>query len=911
MKQLLLLFISINIFLSSPAQKSSYWQQQVNYDIEVSLNDRDNSLDGFIKMDYQNNSPDSLSFIWIHCWPNAYKNDRTAFSEQQLENGSTAFYFAPDEKRGYINRLNFTVNGIVVATADHPLHQDIIRLLLPAPLAPGKSVHIETAFHVKLPYQFSRGGYVNKSYQVTQWYPKPAVYDSRGWHPMPYLDQGEFYSEFGNYKVKIRVPKDYIVAATGSEVSKENKDSVQEKIFVQDHVHDFAWFADKDFMIAEDTLQLASKVIKVSAYYREKNKAWWKNSIAFTKAAILSKSKWLGEYPYNTVTVVENPLSGNGGMEYPTITLISASPDEKTMDYLINHEVGHNWFYGIIGSNERLHPWMDEGMNSYYDRKYFMERYGSVSLDFLGTKEKFLKDRMPADAEKLALDAVTTIRQDQPIETTSEDFNSVNYNLIPYTKTALWMKLLEAEMGTSTFDEFMHSYYEQWKFRHPYPEDFKNLADSFSGKNLDHVFNLQHTKGSIEPAAKKDIRIQSFFSLKDTDKHNYIFIAPALGYNFYDGPMVGLMLHNYTLPPQKLQFILSPLFATGSKQLNGMGRASLNFYNSNTRKLEIGVSGASFSGDSYKDSTGKNNYLRFSKLVPFVKYIFPKRNARSSVSSFVQWKTFLVSETNLLFSYDTTLQQYNITYPVGKRFVNQLNFTIENARVLYPWKGSFVAEQGKSFVRLNFTGDYFFNYPAKGGLNVRLYAGKFIYTVDKTFTTQFETDRYHLNMTGAKGYEDYTYSNYFIGRNGFEKFYSQQIMIKDGGFKVRTDLLSNKVGRTDDWLAAVNFTTTIPSSVNPFELTPLKLPIKAFLDIGSNAEGWKKNASSGRFLYDAGLQLSLFKNVINIYVPLLYSKVYKDYFKSTITEKRFVKNISFSIDIQNLSLKNLVPQFQF
>ncbi|MEO7265536.1 MAG: hypothetical protein ABIW38_11515, partial [Ferruginibacter sp.] len=213
--------------------------------------------------------------------------------------------------------------------------------------------------------------------------------------------------------------------------------------------------------------------------------------------------------------------------------------------------------------------------------------------------------------------------------------------------------------------------------------------------------------------------------------------------------------------------------------------------------------------------------------------------------------------------------------------------------------------------RLNFTGNYFFNYPAKGGLNIRLFAGKFIYTSDKTFTTQFETDRYHLNMSGAKGYEDYTYSNYFIGRNEFEKFSSQQIMIRDGGFKVRTDLLSNKIGKTDDWLAAVNFTTTIPSSVNPFELMPFKLPIKAFLDLGSNAEGWKKDAPSGRFLYDAGLQLSLFNNVLNIYFPLLYSKVYKDYFKSTITEKRFLKNISFSIDVQNLSLKKLLPQFQF
>ena len=581
------------------------------------------------------------------------------------------------------------------------------------------------------------------------------------------------------------------------------------------------------------------------------------------------------------------------------------------MDYLINHEVGHNWFYGILASNERLHPWMDEGMNSYYDKRYFFERYGLQSLAIADTKNTFFKKRLPVDAELTALNTLIKLRQGQSIETASENFNFINYALVAYSKTAQWMKLLEIKMGTATFDAFMHSYYEQWKFRHPYPDDFKNLADSFSNQNLDTVFALLHKTGSITPVEKKDLRVESFFSLKDADKHHYIFIAPAIGYNFYDKFMAGILLHNYMLPPQKLQFIIAPLYATGSKQLNGLGRLSLNFYRGKASKIEAGISGATFSGDSYRDSTNKNNYLRFSKLVPFIKYVFPKKNPRSSVTAFVQWKTFLISETNLLFKYDTVLKQYDITYPVAKRFLNQLNFSIENARVLYPWKGSLTAEQGKGFVRLNFTGNYFFNYPTTGGLHLRLFAGKFIYTGEKTFFTQFETDRYHLNMSGANGYEDYTYSNYFIGRNEFEKYSSQQMMIRDGGFKVRTDLLSNKIGKTDDWLGAVNISSTIPAAINPFELTPFKLPIKIFADLGTYADAWKKNASTGRFLYDAGLQLSLFKNVLNIYFPLMYSKVYKDYFKSTITEKRLARNISFSIDIQNLSLKKLFPQFQF
>jgi hypothetical protein len=154
-------------------------------------------------------------------------------------------------------------------------------------------------------------------------------------------------------------------------------------------------------------------------------------------------------------------------------------------------------------------------------------------------------------------------------------------------------------------------------------------------------------------------------------------------------------------------------------------------------------------------------------------------------------------------------------------------------------------------------------------------------------------------MTGANGYEDYTYSNYFTGRNEFEGFRSQQIMIRDGGFKVRSDLLNNKIGKTDDWLAALNLTTDFPKQFNPLQVLPIKIPLKVFLDVGTYAEAWKKDAATGKFIYDGGLQLSFFKNLVNIYIPLIYSKVYSDYFKSTITEKRFWKNISFSIDIQN------------
>ena len=258
------------------AGQQSYWQQKLHYGIRVTLDDAKHTLDGDMVLRYVNNSPDTLRNIWFHLWPNAYKNDRTAFSEQMLQNGNTEFYFSDPEDRGYINGLDFRINGRVLRTEDHPSDIDILNVLLPSPLAPGDSITLSTPFHVKLPKNFSRGGHHGNQYSITQWYPKPAVYDRKGWHTMPYLDQGEYYAEFGTYDVRITVPEEYVVAATGmlqdsaerawisqhtavsnpKPITHNPKPNVKTLHFTQSDVHDFAWFADKDYIVVSDSIRL-------------------------------------------------------------------------------------------------------------------------------------------------------------------------------------------------------------------------------------------------------------------------------------------------------------------------------------------------------------------------------------------------------------------------------------------------------------------------------------------------------------------------------------------------------------------------------------------------------------------------------------------------------------------------------
>jgi len=308
--------------------------------------------------------------------------------------------------------------------------------------------------------------------------------------------------------------------------------------------------------------------------------------------------------------------------------------------------------------------------------------------------------------------------------------------------------------------------------------------------------------------------------------------------------------------------------------------------------------------------------MQFQKLVPGIKFTFKQKDARSTVNKYIQWKTFLINEQSLRIIPDTIFNGNDTTLllryllPKENRYLNQLQFVYENYRGLYPFNVNLQIEQSKDFLRPTVTANYFFNYK-EGGLNVRLFAGKFIYINGKSISKQFANDRYFLNMTGPNGYEDYTYSDFFLGRNKFEGTASQQIMMRDGGFKFRTDLLSPEVGKTDNWLMALNLSSSVPNKINPLSVLPIKIPLKVYADIGTYAEAWKRNATEDRFLFDGGLQLSVLKDFVNIYVPLIHSRVFKDYYKSYLSDHRFLKSISFTLNFYNKSISDLNNFLEF
>ena len=951
---IIFLLLLLNATAFSQGKTTKYWQQQADYNIQVQLDDILNSLEGYEKIVYTNNSPDTLRFIWFHLWPNAYKDEKTAFSEQLLRNFRTDFYFSEEENRGYISNLSFKINGTMADTFNHPKYEDVVKVMLPEPLLPGQTDTISTPFHVKLPYNFSRGGHIAQSYQITQWYPKPAVYDAKGWHPMPYLDQGEFFSEFGNYEVKIVLPENYIVAASGelqtqdelkklltigaTKVSQQqnfiyyNKriTNIQAKplkplelyaprtastnkslVYHLSNAHDFAWFASKQFIVLHDTVQLSSKIVDVFSYYPPWSHPNWKKSLAFAKTGLKYYDAHIGTYPYSTASVVSGPQAiGSGGMEYPSITLITTQAGGKELDETIAHELGHNWFYGSLASNERDHAWMDEGMNTFYEKNYLQERYP------INTEEDGLTE---TNLEKLLTAQLINKHKNQPLDLASESYTSLNYGLFVYRQTAVWMERLKKQLGGEVFEQSMKNYYSNWQFKHPYPDDFKQSIVEASHQNIDTLYNELFTSNLQHQfvTQRKPLRLGFLFPFKNTDKYNYVSVSPMLGYNAYDKLMVGGVIHNYQLPTNKFNFIAIPLYGTGTSVLNYYARAS----------YKIPLSGRLFDNINVNSSVSKFTYdqasfivpaipkslnLQYYKVDPTIRFNFRNDDLLSSKRSFIQLKTYFIGEQNyqLIGGNATTPAISRAVY--SSREFGQLKYLFEENRALYPYSVDATIEGNGQFLRGGLTAKYSYNYPEGKGhsLDIRYFAGKFF---DLTSNNPYPYSIYDLTLTGGRGADDYAYNNYFFGRSArpeLNEWQSHQLMEKDGFFKVGTEMQGSP-GRTENWLSSLNLSGTIPDKINPLKVLPFELPLKLFLDIGTYAEAWDESVTGSHFLYDAGLQLSLFHGCANVYVPLLYSQVYRNYYQSFFAGKTLVSSISFTLDIQKIRLNELVKGMVF
>ncbi|MEX1187941.1 MAG: M1 family metallopeptidase [Bacteroidia bacterium] len=993
---LLLCFLAGSI-----SAQQSYFQQEVNYKIDVRLDDQNHRLEGFEEFKYTNNSKETLSEIWIHLWPNAYKDDQTAFAKQELISGSTKFHFSNKEDRGFIDSLNFTSSGKSIKLTYHPQYDDIAKLELNKPLAPGETITISTPFRVKIPIsEFSRLGHANQQYQICQWYPKPAVYDAKGWHPMPYLNQGEFYSEFGSFEVNITLPENYVLASSGNMVpNKDEAKRIEENVRITkelmesgfpksdsfppssksfktvsyklDNAHDFAWFADKRYHILRDSVVLknSGRKIYTYSYFSNINAKDWSKGAEYVNDAVKYYSEWVGEYPYDVCKSVDGALSAGAGMEYPTITVISARGGPKALDNVTAHEVGHNWFYGILASNERDFPWMDEGMNSFYDERYTELKYGNSSI--LGDLVKSpiakvfqLHKFRNEDLQNVDYLFFARRNQDQAMNLHSAQFNQINYGLTVYKKTAHVLSYLESWLGTSKFDEMMQAYYQKWKFKHPYPEDFKAHVKEFTGQDLEWLFNdlisstkrvdysikkvskqpnenyiLVKNKGQIlSPVSLTGYTADSsltfwYDGFKGTQKLSFpvggfekfsvnytgsildfnpkndvvkakglfkklgnfrpglitglehpditaLYFVPTVGYNYYNGFMGGVALHNIGILRKHLEFVVNPMFAFNSSTL--AGGAQIDYF---IRPVDAFFKSITIraSGEQYA-----------TRLSPQLNRVVLGGTMEVMKRSSPLKKSLNIDFRHIYLRTENYLQPFETTQSVSENQFNQLLLKYENKRTLNPFDLIADFQQNKRFVKASITANYRVPYASKNkGLKIRVFAGSFLWK-SNDFGSAGPDVRFRLS--GQNGSQDYLFDDLYLGRNETEGLLSQQMTVSDGGFKVFSFR-----GQTSDYLATVNLTSTIPG----------KIPIRLFADIGHyfNGENFSGPSKADLINYNAGVSLSLINEVFEIYVPLLVSNAIKQTLETNnvvFGERiRFVLNFRLANPITQIRNLNL------
>ncbi|MCF7796231.1 MAG: M1 family metallopeptidase [Lentisphaeria bacterium] len=527
---------------------NAYWQQEVQYHIAVTLNDTTHTLTANQQLLYINHSPDTLTGLWMHLWPNGYRDDTSELARERMKSRKTRFLKTDEEARGWLDLGEVTADSRTINWHTKSDSTDLAWFELNESLLPGDSVQLNIPFQVKIPKLTSRLGHLGQHYEITQWYPKPAVYDATGWHPMPYRNWGEFYSEFGKYTVAITLPENYVVAATGVLQSPDEQawldsltgfgnallDSIRNSggeaipdtltalrkksvpassgvtktiIFHQDNVHDFAWFADKQFLVTRDSTLVIdadkseSRPVVLWNFVLPRNFSAYRYGLTYLKAAIDSCSSWFWPYPYQQCTVVDGDISAGGGMEYPMITVVNASGWQAMLDLVIFHEVTHNWFYGLAGFNERRYPWMDEGFTSYAERRYTRHPISST-LESTGFKDRILNLIDPHEMYDIPLFEVITGNLDQIPNLPSEAFEGNNYRFMVYDKPAVGLAMLEARVGQAKMDSAWKDFFREWRWRHPQPEDVRQSLETSLGMDLGWYFD-----GIINSRAKMDYGI--------------------------------------------------------------------------------------------------------------------------------------------------------------------------------------------------------------------------------------------------------------------------------------------------------------------------------------------------------------------------------------------------------------------
>jgi hypothetical protein len=471
--------------------------------MEVDMDVETNRYTGTQKLIYYNNSPDTLTRVFYHLYFNAFQpnsmmdvRSRT-ISDPDRRVGNRIFNLKDDEV-GYLHVTSLKQDG---KTAQLSEEETILVVDLPKPILPGKKTTFSLDFEGQVPLQIRRSGRDNAEgirYSMTQWYPKLAEYDYEGWHSNPYIGR-EFYGVWGDFDVTISIDEKYTVAASGyiqnakevghgyAEGSGKPKNGKLSWQFKAHNVTDFAWAADTDYQ--HDVVQVpGGPTLRFFYKPNQEYSATWKQLQPYTVKAFQTLSKNFGQYPYDTYSVIQG---GDGGMEYAMATLITGNRSLGSLVGVTVHEAAHSWFQMVLGTNESLYPWMDEGFTTYAS---------DLTMNVIF-------DQGEANPHTGSINGYLSLARsgnEEPLTTHADHYTSNRaYGIASYSKGSTLLSQLSYVLGEEVMMRGMKRYFNEWKFKHPNPTDFKRVMEKTSGIELDWLFqNFVGTTNQIDYAVR-------------------------------------------------------------------------------------------------------------------------------------------------------------------------------------------------------------------------------------------------------------------------------------------------------------------------------------------------------------------------------------------------------------------------
>ena len=492
-----LMAVAALLTASGAAQSTPLSDRVVAYQIEGAYNAKTHTLDATELLTYTNHTGTTLEKFPFHLYLNAFQPKSTWMTEaERMGNrdfskgeGWEEKHFGSNEVKSLevVGEGDLTKQMKFVSPDDgNASDRTVFEVALPKPLPPGQSVQFRIHFVAKFPEVVARTGYKRDFLMAGQWFPKVGVWWNGAWNCHQFHADTEFFADFGTFDVKLILPAKWNVGSSGVQTgAKENGDGTQTLSFHAEDVHDFAWTADPATNVVEDSIALSGHTVKIRMLMQPGHMATAPRYMQALKGTMRKFDEWIGPYPYPQITVVDPPHGGGaaGGMEYPTLITADTSwwmpKSLEEPELVVEHEFGHQYWYGMVATNEFENAWMDEGINSYTEAKIMDALYGQTTsvlnsrLATLGERGEYRMSYEPvADRDPISRPAWLF-----------EDNSS--YGGITYSKTALMMLTLENLIGEKTVLHGLHEYFEQYKFKHPRPEDFTAAMNQAVGQNLD------------------------------------------------------------------------------------------------------------------------------------------------------------------------------------------------------------------------------------------------------------------------------------------------------------------------------------------------------------------------------------------------------------------------------------------